>query len=1217
MHSDRKFECLDLDNADTCKAWIISFEALCRSKALEDKASATGTSEVTDAFLSRCGAKALLKIMSLMPSKNVEKMMFKEVKKIIEDYVAPRKRLVIADRTNFLQLSQTEDEPVVDFLSRLNEASIFCQWNDLKLGEPCEELIKLRFIAGLKDASLKVKILEKLQLDPTLDITNIVDFCQMDAQVAQFADIKSSIPGNSTLKSEVLFVKDDVCGRCGSAHKPKQCPAFRRTCAKCHKVGHFAKMCKSNHNDRKDPPIYQRKKKYNKNMQSHNVDTFTVGECSDAIIQEFHINGKLLKFQIDTGASMSIMSDEQWKEIGAPDLSPSNLQPTNYDGSQIETLGEIDLEVEMDAKCKCVKFIVVKANKNYGLIGRNVIDKHKSHIETLAVDDQGLPTIKGFTASIALKDPSVTLKFFRARPVPLHLKEVICNELDSLEKQGIITPIKFSNHASPVVWVKKADGHYRMCVDFKATINSNILSDAYPLPTTEEIFGRVGNASKFAKVDLKSAYWQMELDADAKQLSVVNTTKGLYTVNRLQMGMKNASAIFQRCIEHIVKGLNGVIAYQDDVLVCADSSSQLNKRLSQLRKRLQEYNVTVNEKKCVEETDSLNFLGFIFSKAGIKPDCSLLAKISEMPTPKNNKELSSFLGLVNYYGRFVKNFADLCAPLYNLKKTSVCDEFEWNAQCEKSFTLLKKALLSEPVLMPFSLQKQTVLTVDASGVAIGAVLSQDSHPVIFISRKLTDAETRYSNIEREGLAVIWACNRLEHFLLGKRFIIKTDHKPLIWIFGSETAVKTNISPRLLNFSLQLMRFDYDIQHIKGNKNVIADTLSRIDHSDNTFVPQVNFTVPNISVDLLRRESGGDRFLADLRKRIINGNWRRLSSWENHFKPFINELSIDDDNIIRIGSKVVPPRSLYSDIIKVAHQTHSGIHATTMLISREFFWPFMSKIIRNYIVSCGTCNAARFPKCDTTHQWPNESTPWTRLHIDWAFTQHTGNILVVADSHSGWLEAITTHGRTTTIVINILRSIFARFGVPSTLVTDNAPEFTSKDFKMWLSSIGCRLIHSPEYHPQSNGLAERMVRVLKDALKCYNSSKCSVNAFVHRFLFVHRNTAQRGGKTPAEILLGRTVRCPILSEFQPMQPIMYKCHQQAAPKMVKFLFRQGANTSLVAHENNRAVLAHDSQLAAVPYDLTTDDAVPGDSSTEPRRSIRTKAPPQLYGERYFH
>ena len=676
------------------------------------------------------------------------------------------------------------------------------------------------------------------------------------------------------------------------------------------------------------------------------------------------------------------------------------------------------------------------------------------------------------------------------------------------------------------------------------------------------------------------------------------------------MGMKNSSAVFQRCMEQVLKGIPGVIIYQDDVLICAESDRQLKKRLGQVFARLQQSSVTTNKEKCVSATDSLKFLGFIFSESGIQPDPEMTQKIRGLEPPSSPKELASFLGLVTYYGRFIPEFAEICAPLHNAKKVDTAD-FEWTDECDRSFTRLKEELVSSPVLQPFVMSKDSVVTVDASIKAIGAVLSQEGHPVLYVSRKLSETESRYSNIEREALAVIWACNRLEQFLLGKKFSIETDHKPLIYIFSPNQAVKTEVSPRLLKFSLQMMRYDYDIKHVPGKTNVVADTLSRINHTDtdDAVKPTVHFTVPCIAVDTLRIESDDDRHLAGLRRRIVGGQWGNVSKWEQPFKRMAFQLSIDENNIIRLGSKVVPPHSLYRRIFEVAHQTHNGVNATLRLIQREFFWPAMRQHVEAFVKNCSDCRRARFGATDTTHTWPKDSEPWSRIHMDWAHHAAAGNILIVADSTSGWLEAAVCRDRRTETVIEHLRAIFARFGVPYCLVSDNAPEFTSQQLSMWLSSLSCRLLHSPEYRPQSNGLAERMVRVVKDGLKCYNPAKSSVTAYVHRLLFVHRNTALRDGKTPAELLLGRGVRCPILSHYQPQQQLQYQARRGAEIVPVTFLVRQGKNTSLVAHPGGRMVTAHDAQLQ--------DAGAHGDQLTEPRSDRRnpprSRAPPARYGE----
>ena len=202
-----------------------------------------------------------------------------------------------------------------------------------------------------------------------------------------------------------------------------------------------------------------------------------------------------------------------------------------------------------------------------------------------------------------------------------------------------------------------------MCADYKTHMNSQIKSDSYPIATEENIFAKFKNANTFAKVDLKSAYWQIEMDDKAKEWSVISrpTSLGLFEVNRLQMGMKNSSAIFQRTMEGTLKDLKGVIVYQDDMVVCAENCDTLKKRLEAVKTRLREKNVTLNETKCVEFTDKLDFLGFTISSCGIKPDNRFVERIMDIKKPTNMNEVQRFCGLVNFFGRFIPNFSSIIA----------------------------------------------------------------------------------------------------------------------------------------------------------------------------------------------------------------------------------------------------------------------------------------------------------------------------------------------------------------------------------------------------------------------------------------------------------------------------------------------------------------------------------------------------------------------------
>ena len=340
--------------------------------------------------------------------------------------------------------------------------------------------------------------------------------------------------------------------------------------------------------------------------------------------------------------------------------------------------------------------------------------------------------------------------FCKARPVPLAMQETVCKELDRLEKMGVISKLSAgANNASPVVWVKKPNGQLRMCADYKVHVNQRITTDSYPMPRVESIFAGMKNAKWFVKIDLTSAYWQVELDDAAKELSVINTSQGLYSVNRLQMGMKNASAIFQRVMEQVLSDIKGLIIYQDDVLVYADNESTLQKRLKAVKTRLAEKQITINEEKSITLTDEMSFLGFRISARGIEPDDKLVNKINSMKASANRREIECLLGLLNYFGRLIPNFAEKTAPLNRLRKSTV--PFIWSRECSEAFQSLKREITNAPVVQPYSLEKEATLTTDASCDALAAVLTQEGHQVIYVSRTLSDAERRYSNIERRWL----------------------------------------------------------------------------------------------------------------------------------------------------------------------------------------------------------------------------------------------------------------------------------------------------------------------------------------------------------------------------------------------------------------------------------------------------------------------------------
>ena len=283
-----------------------------------------------------------------------------------------------------------------------------------------------------------------------------------------------------------------------------------------------------------------------------------------------------------------------------------------------------------------------------------------------------------------------------------------------------------------------------------------------PITEMETIFHNLHGASYFGRIDLSDAYYQIELDDEAKDICTINTSQGLFKMCRLPQGLKNSSSIFQNCMESTLKGIKGALIFQGDVLVYGTIKEQFDKKMREVKSRLREKKFTINEKKSNSKpVDSVSFLGYSISKEGIAPDPKHVEKIKNAKAPTNNKQLESFVGLANFYGRMIPDFATKLLPLKNMRNS----DFSWGKMQQKTFEDIKNELCANPLVQPHSLQKGATVTTDASEKTIGVVLSQEGHPVIYVSKKLTPEEQNYSNIKREALAIVFVVTRLKQSFL--------------------------------------------------------------------------------------------------------------------------------------------------------------------------------------------------------------------------------------------------------------------------------------------------------------------------------------------------------------------------------------------------------------------------------------------------------------------
>ncbi|UYV75452.1 K02A2.6-like [Cordylochernes scorpioides] len=668
----------------------------------------------------------------------------------------------------------------------------------------------------------------------------------------------------------------------------------------------------------------------------------------------------------------------------------------------------------------------------------------------------------------------------------------------------------------------------------KRVLNPYLEDVKYPIPNIDSVLSNFQGKKLFTKLDLSKAYHQIEMDDISKKYLVVSTHKGLYKYNRLAFGIKTASEIFQKTMESFFSGINDVYIYFDDILIASEDLESHLDILKRTLNILKENNFTINKNKCLFVKNEIEYLGHKINEFGIYPLKDKLACIKNCPVPKNITELKSFLGFLSFYSKFLPNLSDLAHPLYNLLKKNV--KWSWNAGTDRSFNSCKNALDETTCLSHYSLNLPLILSCDASQVGIGATLSHlkdgEERPVCFISRTLNVHERKYSQVEREGLAIVFAVNKFKNYLFGRKFTIYTDHKPLITIFGDKTNLPPLIANRLHRWALTLSNYSFEIKYKKGKDNIIPDFLSRfpecqednLEYNDGSGeILLLNTSI--IDHVLVAHEIQLDRTLIKLYKIIETGELP--SSPNDDLIPYLKR--IDDFTILQecifLENRMVIPKNLHERVLQILHESHAGTNKMKMMARSSIWWPGMDSSIEIITKNCRTCLSNESLPPQRTESWPKYAGPWRRVHMDY-FNFKNKLFLLAVDSFSSWFEVSEVPSTSAYFCINFMRNCIARYGFPQVVVSDNGPPFFSSDFGDFLSKNGISHVTSPPYHPQSNGQAEVSVREVKKLLKkqLYENEQVELNLALSRALFFIRTDVNiRKGTSPAELFLGRKIR----------------------------------------------------------------------------------------------
>ena len=742
--------------------------------------------------------------------------------------------------------------------------------------------------------------------------------------------------------------------------------------------------------------------------------------------------------------------------------------------------------------------------------------------EVFPEDLPGLPPHRQVEFQIDLIPGAAPIARTPYRLAPAELQE-LSTQLQELLDKGFIRPSS-SPWGAPVLFVKKKDGTFRMCIDYRE-LNKVTIKNRYPLPRIDDLFDQLQGSSYYSKIDLRSGYHQMRVREEDIPKTAFRTRYGHYEFSVMPFGMTNAPAVFMDLMNRVCKPYldKFVIVFIDDILIYSKTEEEHREHLRTILELLKAEQLYAKFSKCEFWIREVQFLGHIVNEKGIHVDPSKIESIKNWVAPKTPSEVRQFLGLAGYYRRFIEGFSKISQPLTSLTRKET--KYNWGEAQESAFQLLKQKLCSAPILsLPEGIE-DFVVYCDASKQGLGCVLMQREKVIAYASRQLKEHEKNYTTHDLELGAVIFALKIWRHYLYGTKCTIFTDHKSLQHIFEQK-----ELNMRQRRWVELLNDYDCAIKYHPGKANVVADALSRKETAKPKRVRALQVTIHSNLPNQIR-----DAQLEALKEENLSSELPR---------GLVSKLEMRFDGLRYLDGRIWIPLTgdLRSLVLDEAHKSRYSIHPGSDKMYQDlkvlYWWPNMKAEIATYVSKCLTCSRVKveYQKPSGLLQQP-EIPMWKWEHISMDFitklprtSSGCDKIWVIVDrlTKSAHFLAIRDRDRTERLARIYLREIVSKHGVPLSIISDRDSQFTSNFWTTLQEALGTRLDMSTAYHPQTDGQSERTIQTLEDMLRaCVIDFGNDWESHLPLVEFSYNNSYHTSIKAaPFEALYGRRCRSPL-------------------------------------------------------------------------------------------